>query len=298
MGIAAIFWLLQKMSQEYRYVITVEATYANTPDSLVLVQPLPDELKLKITATGWQLFRYGVMFNLPVVAINLEDYSGSSVLPLYNMRASLTEQLSNRYQVESVFPSQISLNWQPQVVRMLPIRLVNDIRIDPQFGLKGAVSLTPDSAQVTGPASIVDTMTAVWTDTVQLKDVDASSSGDISLSKDGLPNVTLRPKEVAYQFDVQSFTEASFQLPIRLTGAMAEQVSMLQQTVTLHFQLPVDDYGLLTDSAFLLSFDVVASADGLSETDSTLALQLSRQPENIRKPVLQNQEVRFLFKKP
>lgn len=295
-GIAAVFWLLQKMSLEYRYIIKVEATYTHNQDSVMLMYPLPAELQLEITATGWQLFRYGLMFQLPQVSIDMNDYRNSRILSLNTLRTSFTEQLSNRFQVESVFPAQIELEWQAQQTRKVPVRLIEAVQIDPQYGLKGAIQLTPDSVTVSGPYGVVDTITYLYTDTLTLESVAESVSGTVAIRLNQLHNVRITPPAIDYMLTVEPYTEATLQLPVTAVGQLTPQIGLMQQTITLQFQLPVSDYGLLSDTSYLQLFEAVALTDSIVPGDSTLPVELRRQPNNIRKVMAQPDHIRFLYR--
>lgn len=295
-GIAAVFWLLQKMSLEYRYIIKVEATYTHNQDSVMLMYPLPAELQLEITATGWQLFRYGLMFQLPQVSIDMNDYRNSRILSLNTLRTSFTEQLSNRFQVESVFPAQIELEWQAQQTRKVPVRLIEVVQIDPQYGLKGAIQLTPDSVTVSGPYGVVDTITYLYTDTLILESVAESVSGTVAIRLNQLHNVRITPPAIDYMLTVEPYTEATLQLPVTAVGQLTPQIGLMQQTITLQFQLPVSDYGLLSDTSYLQLFEAVALTDSIVPGDSTLPVELRRQPNNIRKVMAQPDHIRFLYR--
>lgn len=295
-GIAAVFWLLQKMSLEYRYVIKVEASYTHNQDSVMLMYPLPAELQLEITSTGWQLFRYGLLFQLPQVTIDMNDYRNSRSLSFNTLRTSFTEQLNNRYQVESVFPAQVELEWQPQQTRRVPVRLIESVQIDPQYGLKGTIQLTPDSVIVSGPYGVVDTITYLYTDTLSLVSVAEPVSGTIAISRNQLQNIRINPTTVDYMLTVEPYTEATLQLPVTAVGQLTPQIGLMQQTITLQFQLPVSDYGLLADTSYLQLFEVVAQTDSIVPGDSTVPVALRRQPNNIRKVITQPTHIRFLFR--
>src|SRR5687767_9790919 len=71
--LAGILWLLLALNENYNSSIEVKVNYLNKPVLEHYVKPLPEKLRLSVSAKGWDLLGFATR-GAGVVNINLGDY--------------------------------------------------------------------------------------------------------------------------------------------------------------------------------------------------------------------------------
>lgn len=298
MAIAALFWLLKKLSNTYNSDVRVQVEYVNIPSDKVVIQTLPEELLLQVNGTGWELLRYSIALDKPSVLLDIGQYAGSGRIALQNNRSSLAQQLPYQYDIMQVEPANIPLVLDERSTDTLPVRARTNIQVNTQYGITDSIRLSPQQIVVSGPSSIIDTMTQVPTEMLSLTDVQKDQTGKLALAPPLVSSMTYTPGEVSYAFEVEPFTEASVMVPVTALEVDSTQVMLLNQAVRVAFQVPMDRFADTRQDRFAQRFQVVADFSALTPQDSLAPIQLVVSPPFIRKPALTQRTIKFLWREP
>ena len=293
-GLAALFWMLTKLSQTYTYDLDIKVAFQGLPQEKVLVNPLPDKLGITVEATGWQLLRYGIQFNKPVVQLDIPDRVVSNYFP-NNHRSEIISQLPFEWNILQVRPSEIQLDLQDRLTVQRPVKLVTDISVNPQFGLIDSVRYDPVKVEVTGPQAIVDTLRYVRTKPIHQEDLDKPLRTALNLDTPPTPSVQYTPGTINYTIPVESFTETSTIVPISLPKEQELNAVLVQKNTTLHLQLPVSRFEQMQAADVGRLFRVVADFSGVTAQDSMVPLRLVQSPKYVRNTSLRPDHVKFLY---
>lgn len=298
MVIAALFWLLNKLSNPYLSTVHAQVEYVNVPSDKVVIQTLPEELELQVEGTGWELLRYTINLDKPTIVLDISQYAGNSNIPLQNIRNSIAQQLPYSYEVKQVSPSNIPLVLDERSTLTLPVRLRTDIQINPQYGMLDSIALNPGQVEVSGPTTLLDTMTGVPSSVLVLRDVQSDQAGLLPLAEPDVSSITYQPSEVRYTFQVAPFTEASIMVPVSIQEVDPTKVVLLNKAVQVDFQVPMTRFSDTKEAGFAERFQVEANFAGLTPTDSTVAVKLTVSPPFVRKAALAQRTVKFLWIEP
>lgn len=294
-AIAALFWLLNKLSNQYNSTIVVAVAYVNEPTDKVVVQPLPPTLLLEVEGSGWELLRHTLDLDRPTVVVDIGSFANSGSIPLQNIRSSLSQQLPYTLEIKQVIPAVLPLQMDNSAVKVLPVKLQSAIAVHPQYGIIDAIQLNPDSVQVTGPVTLLDTMTAVPTEVLELQNVQQDQAGRLALTTNAANALSFNPQAVDYAFSVVPYTETAIAVPVNVISTDPSRVVLLNKTIQVFFQVPMTRFADTEADDFANRFRIDADFSALSTTDSTASVILSAKPDFVRQVRLDKESVKFLW---
>ena len=219
--ISATIWLLNALSKNYTDVIEYPLVYADFPENKVSVGELPGQLDLEINAHGYALLRYK-MFRKPVpISFNVSEYnlstrqvgSGTYILTRY-LRDQIASQLPAEIQLLQIKPDTLFFHFGEEVARKVRIQPDFSFSVDKQFTIKDGIVLSPDSVMVTGPDLILDTLSCVLTEHLDLGELTKNYSDRVRLSP--RPDLTYDETRVDCTIELERFTELQIRVPIEV----------------------------------------------------------------------------------
>lgn len=295
--ISTVFWFLIKLSKEYKSDIIVNVRYENVPDHLVVVNKLPSELNFYVKGTGWQLFRNYVQFKRTEVIVDIANFGPLQSLQTNANHNFFKNQLPFDYTIERISPTEILFEMDDRSERDIPVILIGDIEINSQFGLRDSILLNPPKIRVSGPKSIVDTLSRIQTVEVQLDDLKSNTAGVVDLVMITEANLDYGQTQVRYEINLEQFTESVIELPVKIVNIDEETVVLISKSAELYFQLPIDRYEASKNPEFGENFELIADFNGITETDTTVGLTVTTFPHYTRNRQIKPKTIKFLFLK-
>ena len=295
--IAMVFWLLTKLSKEYSTELDVRVEYVNIPQQKVVRNRLPEKLTLIVKGSGWELLRQQLMLTSRPIRIDVRDFAKSGRMLTNNYRNLFEAQLGDRLEIVRISPSEISFSFEKKSSRKLPVRLNGNIEINPQYGIDGDIRIEPDSIVVTGPASVVDTMTAVRTKALHFEQISKTEKGKIALAAPPLSGVQYETEEVRYEIPVLQYTETSIKVPVEIINSGKEAL-LLNKEAELSFQLPLNRMEEIEGRPATELFTIAADFSLLQAGDSTVPLVSKAAPPYIRNLKIKPERAAFLYINP
>jgi len=219
--ISATIWLLNALSKNYTSVIEYPLVYADFPEDKVFVGELPGHMDLQINASGYALLRYK-MFRKPVPisfdisAFNLnrgQDSSSAYILTRY-LKDQISRQLDTELQILEIKPDTLHFRFAGKVVRMVAVRPDFNYTIVKQFTIKDQIMLSPDSVEVTGPDIILDTLSYILTEGVDLGELTKNYSDKVRLKRQA--DLSYNVSRVNCSIELERFTELQVEVPIEV----------------------------------------------------------------------------------
>jgi YbbR domain-containing protein len=297
MILSTIFWFLIKLSKPYTSVLTVQVEYVNQPEDKVVVNNLPDQFKLNVSGTGWQLFRYFLKSDKAKLFVNVGNYTKQGVIHTNNNRFSFNDQLPSDLNITQISPSEVRFTFENRKSKKVPVILNADISINPQYGLKDDIGLIPDSVIVSGPESLIDTLTGVHTELLEIKDIGTNQSGKVHIQGLPLKSVQYNIEEIEYRFSVEQYTEGNIEIPVVVSNMSADEIVLLTKSANVSFQIPIEKFELIQDPSFIAHFEIIADFQNIQPADSIIGLQVVSFPNFVRNIQVKPDRVRFLFHK-
>jgi hypothetical protein len=213
--LSTLMWFLYKTSQWQEVHLDVPVIYKGIPTNVQMDETLPTHLIATFKDKGSSLFFYMLGQKLPPITIDLSHHFSTNekiVLLTRYYEKEVFSHLRSSAGSLSLSPDTLVMSYTKLYAKMLPVHFSGNIQLARQFMLSDSIQLIPNEVAVFGSKSALDTMTAVYTDPLFLKDVKDSINMKCQLR---IP-ATLRvdPSFVILKAFVEPFTEKSIEVPI------------------------------------------------------------------------------------
>lgn len=293
MGIASFLWLIVQLSQTYTGTVPISISYRNIPEKLVATYPLAEEGRGLIQSSGFRIMLAKMNFGRLGVTVDYNNYKNRQVIASRDVLKDASGDMPTGYQLLSFYPDTIYLKFEPKTSKLVPVQLLDTIKMAKQFDLKKDITLQPDSVTVFGPASIVDTLSYWPTDSLVLTDLKASLSDTLWLRNEPSLALSAEPGFVIYNIDVESYTEASIQVPVTILNApLRVEATTYPKEVTVKFLVGLSNH----EKVKAAYFEVVANLSGVDiESDQVIELTLKQHPDFIKNPTLHPEAVEYII---
>lgn len=296
--LSVIIWFLNALAKNYTTFIDYPVEYSNFPKDRVLIGELPDQLNLRVDAHGYALLRYKliarpepIVFNVSSFAMSRigNDTARSYILTRF-VRDQVSRQLPSELQLLDIKPDSLQFQFARSASRTVEIKPNLKFSVDKQFTIKDRVNLSPDSARISGPDFMIDTISAVYTSFMDL--------GLLSKSYEGVAGITaiefidISVKEVKCLIELERFTEVNFYVPVdvlNLPDSLGMQTFPSRIKVTCNVGL--SQYNRIDQNLFRATVDYAGIEDG----SKRLPVKVMNIPVYVRSFDYNPQTVEFLL---
>ncbi len=285
-GIATFIWFLWTLEKEYTSLISNPIEFVGFPEDRILVNDLPDRIQLEVRGEGFNLLRHNWDITKSPLKIDfkalhnapLSDEDGQTiVLHLNQITIKLSAQLSN-INVNSVIPETISVKFDRMIRKTVPVTVDLDLELEKQYMLRGGLIITPDSIEISGPSTILDTLSSVYTNKLRLRKVDGNIHRNLGLV-DIHDKLSFSQKKIQVDIPVEQFTEKSIEAPIlgiNIPDSM--HLKLFPANAKLTFRVVISEFEAIQPENFKLNVDYAKITEG---TPSRLSILILQSPEYI-----------------
>lgn len=212
------FWLLQTLNETFEAEITIPLRLANVPDNVVITEDLPPALIIKVRDRGSALVKFYRDGENTPIDVDFSKNDDGALSGRVVLRAADVQRMAQTYldggtsHIVSVKPDTLEYFFNRNEPVRLPVRYHGVISTSPQNYLQG-VRFNPDSVTVYAPMSMLDTMTCVYTKTVNVSQLDRNTSYTMPIRT--ARGVMCIPDEVEMNVQVGYYAEKTLEVPIR-----------------------------------------------------------------------------------
>jgi hypothetical protein len=299
-ALATIFWFLNALSKEYTTTVNYPVTYKDFPSKKILSNELPSRLKLTVRAYGFDLLRYKLSFfqslDFPVNEYTnnkMEKVGDNNFLfPTNRMTSQVATQLSSAISVTHISPDTINFQFSSLIEKKIPVHLNTKLKFEPQFRLAGDIVLKPDSVWVIGAQAIIDSITQVDTELLELKKLNKTKTKKIGLVK--VEGLSFVQKKIEVELPVEQFTEAQKYVSLKVVN-LPDSVflRLFPHEIKLSYLVGLKDYETISVEQF--EFEVDYST--MDTVRNKLKVYLKNSPLNVSNISFYPGEVGYLIEK-
>ncbi|MEG8945853.1 CdaR family protein [Rosettibacter firmus] len=201
-----ILWGSVSLSDYYVETITVPIEIVDLPENYTPSYLSNNEVLLKLKARGWELakltltsnntFKVSVHHKIGKYKVNLRDELENNIW------------LSSLVTVLEINPPVISIEIDKTVTKKVRIKPNIKINFAKDYALVSDIIITPAEIEVSGPASILQFINEVETDSVVFNNVSEKIISEVNLKS--IEGVTFSVTKCKVEFDVQKIVERAF----------------------------------------------------------------------------------------
>lgn len=214
-SLAFILWFVVTTNKEYTTKIYVPFSIQRIAKGKIPATKIPERVLLEVRGKGRSLF--SLNFLEKNFVLELPDVERTTVIQLdeYLNYISLPSELGIEI-IDIVEPKSIELVVDHLLETRKPVRVRSAIKPAPGYILMDVISET-DSITVSGPASLINPVDFIETDSILARDVKYPFHIDVNLVSPAAELVRIAPKRVSVSFVLEQLVERNiYNIPIRI----------------------------------------------------------------------------------
>lgn len=254
---AVLFWLLIKMSKEYKTIISFPVEYVNIPQNKLIQKEPIKHIEIQIKASGFRLFGLGVVQpKIKLDARRLQRKSASDYyFLLQNQKIDIQHQITNKYVVDQIVQDTVYLNLGTLTSKKVPVSGDFELSYKLGYHLIEAMRITPDSIIVSGPEEQIDTLQRMYLKRFVKENISETIETTLKINE-ATSAIKFSVKEAVIYGEVDRFTEGELYLPFEIIN-MPDSVSVntFPATLKVVFQVGLNNFNKVNSSSFKIVCD-------------------------------------------
>ena len=247
--VAAGFWLIQTLDNDYETDITIPVRLRDVPDDVVITSDPVSSVKVHVRDKGTLLFNYIMGKVFSPLNIDFVAGEGSHVqIPSSSFSKMITSQLSSSTQVVSVTPDTLDYYYSTGQAKLVPVRFQGMATAGPRHYLSDTI-FTPDSVHVYAPLALLDTIKAAYMEPQEFRGIDDTLRKEVHLKS--ARGAKIVPDVSTLTLAVDMYTEKTVEVELHgINFPPDKQLRSFPSKVAITFQCGLRQYNDLTSNDF------------------------------------------------
>lgn len=291
--IAAGFWLLQTLNNDYETEFSIPVRLRNVPENVVITSEPVSEVRVRVRDKGTVLLNYMLGKNFYPVILDFKNYTnmGNHVqVQTSQVQKWITGQLNASTALLSMKPDTLEYYYSTGVSKMIPVKLCGNVSAGEQYYLPDTL-FTPDSVRVYAPSDALDTMKGAYTLPLNLDNITDTLEREVTLSAP--KGAKYIPASVKLTLPVDMYTEKTVEVPLRGVNFPADKVlRAFPSKIKISFQVGMGRFRQITADDFHL---VVSYEELVRLGSEKYTVKLRTLPEGVSHVRFNPEQVDFLI---
>ncbi|MFP4621351.1 MAG: YbbR-like domain-containing protein [Bacteroidales bacterium] len=300
--ISAIFWFFNELEDDYVTRLQYPVEYTHLPENKIVVGALPSSLELKVRGQGFQLLEYKLVRNLNPLMLEVGSYNLKSqdhpeslmyYIPTESIQSDISQQLNSKIEIIDILPDTLFFEFTDQISRKLPVEANVEYSFGQQMMLKGNVTVKPDSIEVLGPRSVLDTVDKVMTKYREFDDL--TSTVELTVDLENIhEQVEYQHNHVKLRIPVEQYTEGSLKKEIAVRNRPdSVVVRIFPSSVNITYLVGLSNYEEVIPELFKVYVDY----EGVRNNNEQLKVFVEKAPDYLKSYSYTPQRVDFILEK-
>jgi hypothetical protein len=298
LAISILMWLFIELMKDYTDEVRYNVTFINVPKDLILTNSGDSVISIGMNAQGFELLaakytrkQRKLTIDLSTLKIRPTGEGYTAYLP----SARIVEQLGNQIRFEKeityIKPDTLFFLFSKIFYKQVPVKINLDYTLDGQYDVTDSIKFKPQFVTVSSIKSIIDTLSFVSTQKLNLSQLDSSVNVKVALNKGYRASLMkFSSDSVTIKLKVEKVTEAGYTIPVSITGN-SENVKIFPDKVEIICRIPLSAFPHISASDF--SAEVEFQPSSLKE--NKLKVNLLRTPEKVRVLKINPAEVEYII---
>ncbi|MBS1271054.1 MAG: hypothetical protein MAGBODY4_00183 [Candidatus Marinimicrobia bacterium] len=240
--LAILLWLYVVTSNTYVYEMRVPLEVINVQPGKTLAEKVPDRVRARLRGSGITYFKTKLSLAYSDMALRLDvrriDTAEQFYLPQYvqdHPNNFIIPRGLNLELVEVVSPERVEISLDKMAVKQVKVVPQIEIKLTPGYTRVGSINIAPDSVRIRGPVSRVREIDSVFTEKVELAQVDNNIDGSADIRFPEPELIDAAVNSIRYSAEVQPISERRItDIPVDTRSAPGNlQVTTAPSTVSL-----------------------------------------------------------------
>lgn len=303
LGLTIFFWVLNALGNSYTTNIEFEVLYENAPKEQVIINELPKQLSLKINGLGFDILSYKLKIKSKPIVI---DLAMVDLDPNYKLikranvnfeqyKSLLYSQLGNQIEVLDIFPKSVEVLLDKKASKVVEIIPKVELSYEKQYQLDGEIRVKPAIVKITGPKTILDTLSNVYTQPIaynQLEESVTHTAGFDSMYQN--QKIKFDQHQVIVFIPVEKFTESTLMVPIDYKNVPDSiELKAIPNEIELTYMVPLSKLSHVSSSKFYAYVDY----NHVNQKYNKLKIVLQTFPDYLKSVTIKPSKVEYIIKK-
>lgn len=293
--IASAFWFVHTLDRERENKITLKLNYTGIPEDIEIRDKLINEISVTIQDNGTKLLHYSRNNSIPLNIDLTRVYfpKGKIVISPDQLKSKIEDYFLSSTAVLKIEPDSLVIHYHKLATKDLPIKMDGKLQFEKQYKLSDSIRIEPSKVKVIGPKHILDTMKAVFTENIDLKNISDTTQVECKL---------IVQKGVKYTFYdvnigifVEMFTENKTAIPITVINNPENvQIRLFPVSVNVSYNVGLSNFKKINPNDIKVVFDYNDVANSQKRKNKLRIVNNSPYISNLR---VETNEVEFLLEK-
>lgn len=280
---ATTFWFFNALNKDYSALISYPIEFDFQTDSVAILDPLPDKVKVDVSSGGWNLFRRTLWFSVTPIRISLDNPTDIKFLTRSTLLPIVTEHL-NDLEVNYLLTDTLFINVERKEVKKVNIKVDSaNISLDNNYRIISPIEISPDTVSIYAPVSVLKTLGEEYYVMLSENRIDEDTKDRVEIPLPYPDLMKAVPSQVEVTFKVERFDQERMKVPVEKINFPSSPALQLKDTmITVNYvirrdfkeEFKEDDFGITVDYKMI------------NEEDSTVIPILIYYPEKIEQITL------------
>ena len=295
------FWILNALQKDnYTTEVKYPVRFSNSGNTELVNGKLKRELTLKIKGGGFAILKYRLNNQFLAESIDLSNLQRVSIngkrgaiLSTKDYYKHIENKLVNGMELVGITPDTLFIPLMKKVFKRLPVHVDATVSFERQCQYSGAIGVMPDSITVSGPESVLDTLSSISTPELVCEELDDTLVRNVVLADYDL--LEFETNRVVVTIPVEPFTEAFAMVPVRalnLPDSLVLKSFPSEVKVSYHIGLSRKLFSP-TDFSMIVDFESI----DIQNPPSRLKVKLNDRPKHIHNMSYSPLFVEYLLEK-
>lgn len=299
--LATGLWFVNALRKEYTTTISYPVKYTEFPDDYILLGKPQSKIQIQIRSLGFSILPYhmGKLLEPHILKVSsfrrikTENRYGA-YLPSHEIFKTFAGTFPKDIQLVSISSDTLFIYFERKARKKVPVKFNSQLKFKPQYYQSAKIKLKPDSIEVSGPSSLVDSISFVNTEFKTYEALNDSLVRNMSLERIG--NIELTPNRVVVSIPIEPFTEKNLSIPItHLNIPDTLSLKTFPDDINLTFTVAASRFNTVRAQDFSVAVDY--SSNTTPGLPDRLKVRLISQPEGIKNISYSPLFVECLFKR-
>jgi hypothetical protein len=292
--LAFLFSVLTKLSKNYTKTFSFHINVINVPEDVVIIKDSTINMRIMVTAYGFRQIKYylkkpSIDIDFSTLDKNTTHYNWIAKRELSN----IIRQFDINEKIESIIPDTIVFRYDVNTIKKIPVVLDVDIKFSSGFDVNGAFKIEPDSISVIGPKIVLDSISMIYAEKLELDNVvsDVNSTVKLKLLSQH-QDLKFSQKQAQVTGTVEKFTEGIIEVPVNVINIPKNiKIKYYPKTIPVIYYTSLSNFKSISSSSFIVESDY----NSLSAADSYLIPEIVQQPDLVKNARLSIKRIEFIL---
>jgi len=294
-------WFLNALRKDFVTTIEYPVKYNEFPDDFILLGDPQTQVQLKVRSLGYNIlpYHFGKIISPETLKVSgfkrmhKGDIEGAYVLTR-DLKNVFTKNLTNGIELLEIFPDTLFVLFEKKERKKIPVKFSSELKFKPQYYQSGDIIIKPDSIEISGPSTLIDTINYIYTENKVFENLSDTLQRNISLVS--YDKLICNPGRVVVNIPVEAFTQKEVKIPLKSVNVPDSlRLKCFPSDIKISFNVAVSRFNTVSSSDFKAEVDFNSNMS--STLPDRLKVKIVNMPEGIKNVEYSPLFVECLFEK-